>query len=66
MLVFTDGLGDLLREVTQKHETDTLAMVQVVKQIRKDIFYMPGYAFDGSFAADCQSTSIQDQDAQES
>ncbi len=49
MLVFIDGLGDLLREVTQKHEI--LAMVQVVKQIQKDIFDMPGYTFDGSFAA---------------
>ncbi len=52
MLVFTDGLGDLLREVTQKHETDTLGMVHVVKQIRKDILDMPGYTFDGSFAAE--------------
>ena len=58
MLVFTGGLGDLLREATQKHETNALAMVQVVKQIRKDIFDIPGYTFDGTFDADCQFTSI--------
>ena len=58
MLVFTGGLGDLLREAAQQHETNALAMVQVVKQIWKDIFDIPGYTFDGTFAADCQSTSI--------
>jgi hypothetical protein len=52
------GLGDLLREAAQQHETNTLAMVQVVKKIRKDIFDIPEYTFDGTFAAYCQSASI--------
>ncbi|KAG1653515.1 hypothetical protein GQR58_025525 [Nymphon striatum] len=39
---------------TKKYETDALTMVQVAKQIRKDLFDKPSQTFDGSFAADCQ------------
>lgn len=58
MLVFTTGLCDLLTEVTHKHETDVLAMAQVVEHIRKDIFDKSRHTFHGYLAADCQSTSI--------
>ena len=58
ILVFREGLGDLLKEVIQRPETDALTMVQVAKQIRKDIFDKPGYTFEGSFTPHCQSSSI--------
>ena len=58
MLVFREGLGDLLKEEIQRTEKDALAMVQMAKQIRKDIFDKPRYTFEGSFTPQCQSTSI--------
>ena len=37
MLVFTDGLGDLLKEVTDNPDRNALKMMQVAKEVRKVI-----------------------------
>lgn len=58
MLVFREGLGDLLKEVMQRPEANALAMVQVAKQIRKDISDKPGYTFEGSSLPVCKHTNI--------
>ena len=58
MLVFTNFLSELMKQVTETPERDALAMAQVAKKIRTHIFHKNEYKFDGSFPSNCQISSV--------
>ena len=49
LLVFSDGMKEILKEMTDRPDKDALAMAQITNKIRKDIFELPPYTFTGSY-----------------
>ena len=58
VLVFQEGLQSLLKEAIRNHDEEALAMVRLVKSVRKDMFDYESPTFEGIFPPDCQSTSV--------
>lgn len=60
LFVFNEGLMKLLKEATETRDFDSeaLAMVKLIKAIRRDIFEWDGFDFDGTMPDGCQESSI--------
>ena len=57
MLVFNEGMQQILKEATKVDEIEDqlFQMMRVVQSVRTDIFNHPSFQFDGAFSLDCQS-----------
>ena len=59
VLVFNQGMKNMLKEAVDSRdfESEALAMVKLVKVLRREIFEWKSFHFTGSFPSNCQSNS---------
>ena len=58
MLVFDEGMKQMLKDVFTNYEGDTVILAKSVKIIRKDIIEHELFYFEASFPPNCQENSI--------
>ena len=60
ILVFSDGLNSLIKDVMKKRQVDQemKAISECAKVIREDIFNHEGFSFSGYFLGNCQTESL--------
>ena len=60
VLVFNQGMKNMLKEAvdSRDYESEALAMVKLVKVLRRKIFEWKSFQFTGSFLPDCQENSV--------
>ena len=60
VIVFNQGMKNMLKEAVDSRdfESEALAMVKLVKVLRREIFEWKLFHFTGSFPSNCQSNSV--------